>query len=52
MLTLSSVVMLTKDFSDDEKKRFRDLMYEEGRKMCPNDGGSLKGTAIVAIGKK
>lgn len=29
------MVMLLKDFSNDEKARLRKLMFDEGRKMCP-----------------
>ena len=55
MLTLCSlvlVIMLLKDFSDDEKARLRKLMFDEGRKMCPEDPATLTGTALVAVGRK
>ena len=44
--------MLLKDFSDDEKARLRKLMFDEGRKMCPEDPATFTGTALVAVGRK
>ena len=46
------VVMLMKDFSDDERKRLRDVIREKARKLCPEDPATLKGVALVAIGRK
>ena len=45
------MVMLTKDFSEDEMTRLRTLFLEEGRKMC-DEPGELEGTALVAVGRK
>lgn len=46
------MVMLTKDFSEGERASLKDLLLEEGRKMCPNEPGSFVGTALVAVGRK
>jgi hypothetical protein len=44
--------MLLKDFSDDEKARLRKLLFDKGRKMCPEDPATFTGTALVAVGRK
>ena len=49
---LPHIVMLVKDFSEDERARLKSLWVEEGRKMCPSEPGELTGTALVAVGRK
>ena len=44
--------MMSKDLSEEEMTRLKDMMVEEGRKMCASEPGVLKGTALVAVGRK
>ena len=46
------MVMLTKDFSEEEMAKLKELMTAEGKKMNPDEPGVLTGTALVAVGKK
>lgn len=46
------MVALMKDFTDEEKEQLRNLIFQEGRKLCPEDPGVLTGVSLVAVGKK
>ena len=46
------LVALTKDFSAAQKAELRGLMVEEIRGLCPTEPGTLKGVALVAVGRK
>lgn len=43
---------LTKDFSKDEKAKLRQLVLEEIQRVSPTEPGSMKGTALVVVGRK
>lgn len=43
---------LIKDFSEDETARLRQLVSEHIRQASPSEPGTLKGTALVAVGRK
>ena len=49
---LPHMIMLTKDFSDDERAKLKALWMEEGKKMCSDEPGELKGITLVAFGRK
>ena len=44
------MIMLTQDFSKEEMDRLRALSLEEGKKMCPQEPGSFKGTVRKMMG--
>ena len=46
------MVMLTKDFTEDDKEKLTALMIAEGKKMCSTEPGTLQGTALVCVGRK
>lgn len=52
ILKVPHIVALTKDMSEEEIAKFKTTMMEEGRKMCPNEPGELKGVALIAVGRK
>lgn len=43
---------LIKDFSEDETARLRQLVLEHIREASPSEPGTLKGKALVAVGRK
>ena len=53
MLTkMPHMVMLTRDFSEEDITKLKDIMVAEGKKMNADEPGTLKGTALVAVGRK
>ena len=53
MLTkMPHMQMLTKDMSEEEMARVKQLMVDEGMKMSPSEPGILTGTALIAVGRK
>lgn len=46
------MVALTKDMAEEEVERTRARMMEECRRMCLSEPGVLRGTALVAVGRK
>lgn len=52
MTKLPPVVNALKDFSEEEKTRFKKMMDEKLWELCPEEPGTLTGTAIIAWGKK
>ncbi|KAL6717765.1 hypothetical protein ACLMJK_003850 [Lecanora helva] len=44
--------MLTQDMSKEEMEKFKTLMMEETRNLCPTEPGTLHGTSLVAVGRK
>lgn len=52
LLKMPIMVSLTKDFSDDERAMLRQLVLEDIKRASPTEPGSMRGTALVAIGRK
>ncbi|KAK3059177.1 hypothetical protein LTR09_000743 [Extremus antarcticus] len=46
------LVPIIKEMSDEEVQRYKDMMDEDMKKMCPDEPGSLEGVALVATGRK
>jgi hypothetical protein len=46
------LVALTREFSEERAEHLRNLMIEETRKFSPTQPGVLKGTALIALGRK
>ena len=46
------MVAMTEGFSSEEIAKLKALMFEEGKKMCPEEPGMLKGTALVSQSDK
>lgn len=46
------MVHLIADFSAEEKAKLKQEMKEEMKKMSPQEPGTLKGVALVAVGRK
>lgn len=44
--------MLAKDMTQEEVAKVKARMLEKGREMCSSEPGELKGTALVAVGRK
>lgn len=49
---LPHMQMLTKDMSEDDMGKLKELMVLEGRDMSSSEPGTLTGTALVAVGRK
>ena len=53
MLTkMPHMIHLTKDFSEDDSRRLKELCIAEGKKLCSTEPGELQGVALVAVGRK
>ena len=53
MLTkMPHMIMLTEDFSADERAKLKAVFVEEGKKMCSDEPGEFYGVALVAVGRK
>ena len=46
------MIAMMEDFSADERAKTRALMKEEMKKISPQEPGSLRGVALVAVGRK
>lgn len=46
------VIALTKDMSDEEMGRLREVAVRKCREMCPSEPGELSGVSLLAIGRK
>ncbi|EMC93543.1 hypothetical protein BAUCODRAFT_125397 [Baudoinia panamericana UAMH 10762] len=49
---LPHMIALTKDMSEDEVIKFKEVMVEEMRRMTSSEPGKLKGVALIGVGKK
>lgn len=49
---LPHAVALTKQMTDDEVKRYKELAVEKCKELCPEAPGVLHGRSLMAIGRK
>lgn len=52
LLKMPIMINLTKDFSEGEMVRLRQLVLEHIQRASPREPGSMHGTALVVIGRK
>lgn len=46
------MVMMMKDFTEEQREKLKALMTEKGKEMSPEEPGKFTGTALVAVGRK
>ena len=49
---LPHAVALTKQMTDDEVKRYKEVAVEKCKELCPEAPGTLHGRSLMAIGRK
>lgn len=49
---MPAMVQLTKDFSGQEKEKLKEVVMQDLKRVAPEEPGRLKGTALVAVGRK
>lgn len=46
------MIALTKDYSEEEMQKLKDLMLTKVKTFAPTLPGKLQGTSLVAVGRK